>query len=102
VDATFRRRADRALFSKLAADLRVPLVLVRCRAPAEVLRARILDRTRKANDASEASLAVLEHQETSFEAIDPGETLEVIDADTTRDTIADEVEDRLKARRSVS
>ncbi|MEP7242084.1 MAG: AAA family ATPase [Gammaproteobacteria bacterium] len=100
VDATFQRRADRALFIKLAADLHVPLVLVRCRAPFEVLRTRIFDRARKAHDASEATLAVLEHQQASVEAIKPGEDLEVIDADTTRESIVDEVEGMLKLHRS--
>lgn len=97
-DATFQRRADRALFSRLAADAGVQLMLVRCRAPTEVLRARILERARKGNDASEADLAVLAHQQRSFEAIDPGESLEVIDADTTREGIVDELDRTLKAR----
>jgi hypothetical protein len=92
VDATFQRRADRALFSKLSADAGASLVLVRCRAPIEVLRARVVERSRKGGDASEADLAVLEHQQATFEAIDPGEALEVIDADTTRDTVVQELE----------
>jgi hypothetical protein len=92
VDATFQRRGDRTLFSRVAADAGVPLVLVRCRAPVDVLRARIIERSRKGGDASEADLTVLEHQQASFEAIDPGEALEVIDADTTRDTIVQEIE----------
>ena len=92
VDATFQRRADRVLFCKLSADAGVPLVLVRCRAPADVLRNRILDRSRKGSDASEANLAVLERQRVTFEAIDPGESLEVIDADTTHDDVVAAVE----------
>jgi aminoglycoside phosphotransferase family enzyme/predicted kinase len=96
-DATFQRRADRALFSRLAVDTGVPLILIRCRAPAEVLRARILDRTRQGKDASEATLGVLEHQQATFESIDPGEALEVMDADTTRASIVDEIEHMLKA-----
>ena len=98
VDATFQRRADRALFSRLSADLSVPLILIRCRAPVEVLRARILDRVGKGNDASEANLAVLERQQAAFEAIDPGEGLEIMDADTTRTAIVDEIEHILKSR----
>lgn len=98
VDATFQRRADRALFRRLSNDMNVPLLLIRCRAPAEVLRERILDRARQGKDASEANLAVLERQQATFEAIDPGEALEVIDADTTRDTIVDEMERLVTAR----
>jgi aminoglycoside phosphotransferase family enzyme/predicted kinase len=97
-DATFQRRADRALFSRLATDAGVPLLLIRCRAPVEVLRARILDRTRKGKDPSDANLAVLERQQATFESIDPGEALEVMDADTTRASIVDEIEHTLKAR----
>jgi predicted kinase len=97
-DATFQRRTDRALFSRLSADLNVRLILIRCRAPAEVLRARIVDRARAGRDASEANLAVLERQQATFEAIDPGEGLEVIDADTTRPTIVDDIEQIVKSR----
>lgn len=96
-DATFQRRADRALFSRLAADAGVPLILVRCRAPTEVLRARILDRMRKGSDASDANLAVLERQQAAFEPIDAGEALEILDADTTRASIVDDIEHLLKA-----
>jgi predicted kinase len=98
VDATFQRRADRALFCRLAADLKVPLMLIRCRAPAQTLRARILERSRQGRDASEANLAVLERQQATFEAIDPGEGLDVIDADTTRATVVDEIEQVLTPR----
>jgi aminoglycoside phosphotransferase family enzyme/predicted kinase len=92
VDATFQRRADRALFSRLAREAGVPLVLVRCRAPVDVLRTRILERGGEGHDASEANLAVLDRQRATFEVIDPGESLEVIDADTTHDMIVEEVE----------
>jgi uncharacterized protein len=96
IDATFQRRADRALFTRLSIDTGAPLVLVRCRAPVDVLRKRILDRARRGDDASEANLEVLEHQQATFESIDPGEEIEVIDADTTRDTVTQEVEAGLK------
>jgi aminoglycoside phosphotransferase family enzyme/predicted kinase len=97
-DATFQRRADRALFRTLSADRGVPMILIRCRAPVEVLRARVLDRAKKGNDPSEADLAVLERQQTIFEEADPGETLDVIEADTTRATVVDEIEHALKLR----
>jgi predicted kinase len=97
-DATFQRRADRALFRRLAADMDAPLTLIRCRAPVEMLRTRILNRARAGHDPSEASLAVLERQQATFEAVDPEDALEVIDADTTRATLVDEIERTLKAR----
>lgn len=98
VDATFQRRADRARFSELAAELKVPLVLIHCRAPDAVLRARILNRQREGGDASEADLAVLERQRANFQVFDPGEALEVIEADTTSDKIVPEVLEALNAR----
>jgi predicted kinase len=76
----------------LSASLNVRLVLIRCRAPEKILRERILNRAQQGSDASEANLAVLERQQTTFEAIDPGESLEVIDADTTRASIVEELE----------
>jgi aminoglycoside phosphotransferase family enzyme/predicted kinase len=91
VDATFQRRGDRAVLSRLAAELGLRVVLIRCQAPTAVLRARILERARKADDASEADLAVLERQQRSYESIDASEGLEVIDADTTRETVVGEV-----------
>jgi aminoglycoside phosphotransferase family enzyme/predicted kinase len=98
VDATFQRRADRALFGRVAANLGLRVVLIRCHAPAEVLRSRILDRARRGNDASEADLAVLDRQQASYEAIDSAEGLEVIEADTTREAVIDDVEAALKRR----
>ncbi len=71
-------------------------MLIRRQAPPEVLRARILQRARKADDASEADIAVLERQQASYELIDASEGLEVIDANTTRETVVDEVERGLK------
>lgn len=83
VDATFQRRADRDRLSGLASALGISLVVVRCRAPQVTLQARILQRQKRADDASETNLEVLERQQAGFEAIDPGESLTVIDADTT-------------------
>lgn len=95
VDATFQRRADRAVFIELAADHRVPVALVRCHAPEAVLRSRISERARSGNDASEADVAVLERQQARYEAVDPAENLPLIDADTTNAAIVTEVAARL-------
>jgi hypothetical protein len=95
VDATFQRRADRERFVSLAADCEAPIALVRCRAPEAVLRARILGRAESGNDASEAGLAVLERQLARYEAIDPGENIPHIDADTTSVDVVAETKARL-------
>jgi len=97
VDATFQRREDRAHFVRCAARAGVSLVLVRCRAPDAVLESRIRKRARSGTDASEADLAVLDWQRAHFEAIDPGEGLAVIDADTTSESVVADVKGRLAA-----
>jgi len=91
VDATFVRREDRGIFRQLATRLRIPLHVVRCQAPPAVLRERIAARARAGNDPSEANLAVLEMQEIDLEPIAPDEDLPVIDADTTRPRVVQEV-----------
>jgi aminoglycoside phosphotransferase family enzyme/predicted kinase len=62
VDATFLRRAERAAFARLAADARARFAILDCSAPEEVLRRRIVARSAAGRDASEANLAVLDHQ----------------------------------------
>ncbi|HEX5042037.1 MAG TPA: AAA family ATPase [Candidatus Polarisedimenticolaceae bacterium] len=91
VDATFVRREDRGIFRQLATRLRIPLHVVRCQAPPQVLRERIAARAHAGNDPSEANLAVLEMQEIDQEPIAPDEGLPVIEADTTRREVVEEV-----------
>lgn len=59
VDAAFLQRAQRDAFAKLARELGVTFTIASFQAPVETLRARIVARQ---GDASEATLAVLEHQ----------------------------------------
>jgi aminoglycoside phosphotransferase family enzyme/predicted kinase len=62
VDATFLDPAQRHHFRQLAAQHDVPFRILSLEAEPAVLRARIRQRAREARDASEADLAVLEHQ----------------------------------------
>jgi len=62
VDAAFLRRWQRRLFCELATELGVPFVVISFVANESTLRARIKRRLADANDASDADLAVLEHQ----------------------------------------
>ena len=82
VDATFGRRADRLLFRDLARELGVPICLVRCSAPPEVLRERLVARGIEGKDASEADASVLAWQEEHWQPIRPTEALPVIEAST--------------------
>ncbi|TLZ23705.1 MAG: ATP-binding protein [Gammaproteobacteria bacterium] len=69
--------------------------VILCHAPQEVLQRRIVARRRSGADSSEADLAVLEWQLTSFEPIRVEEDLAVIDADTTSADVVPEVLRRL-------
>lgn len=62
VDATFLQAEDRGRFHALAQQLALPFHVLHCEAPEAVLRARIVARHAKGDDASEADLAVLTAQ----------------------------------------
>ncbi len=62
LDAAFLKKEQRQAARRVAADLGVDSVLVCADAPVDVLRARIEKRATLKDEASEADLAVLEHQ----------------------------------------
>ena len=82
VDAACLKRAEREAFRALAEQLEAPFTILDFRAPLDVLRARITQRLARANDASEADLAVLERQLAAREPLTPAEmaTSFVVDA----------------------
>lgn len=69
IDATFLLRAQRAPFQRLARIADVPFVILDLYAPESLLRERIAQRNRAGHDASEATLAVLEHQQNIAEPL---------------------------------
>lgn len=69
VDATFLLRAHRQPFLDLARQLGVPLRVITLEADEALLRARVAERVRRRDDASEADLAVLEAQLGSREPL---------------------------------
>jgi uncharacterized protein len=69
VDAAFLRREERLVFRALAAELRVPFSILECLAPEALLRHRVTARESLGNDASEATLAVLERQLATHEPL---------------------------------
>jgi aminoglycoside phosphotransferase family enzyme/predicted kinase len=73
VDATFLTRARRGLFRKLAETRNAAFAILVLDAPIEVLRRRVIRRLADGCDASEASLAVLEHQRACCECLDVAE-----------------------------
>ena len=62
IDAAFLKAWQRRLFAELAAELRIPFVIVTLAGTPDEWRERIVHRLQGANDASDANLDVLEHQ----------------------------------------
>jgi aminoglycoside phosphotransferase family enzyme/predicted kinase len=94
VDATFLQRDHREPFFALAARLHIPHAIVACSAEYAVLAARIVERKRTHQDASDADLAVLRHQLDTFQPLTIAESPQVI---TARTDLADVVDTTLKA-----
>lgn len=99
VDATFNRRAERALFTGLARQLGVPICVIRCEAPEQTLKSRILSRELAGMDASEAGLSVLAWQQRNYEAVHEGEGIRAIVAQTDQPGELDRVRDEISRRR---
>jgi aminoglycoside phosphotransferase family enzyme/predicted kinase len=91
VDATLLRREDRVALRALGARYGIPVQLVHCHAPREVLLQRIASRAAQGNDASEANAQVLAWQENRLETVGADEGFDIIEADTTRPDVATEV-----------
>lgn len=88
VDAACLAEAQRARFRALAAGLGIPFFLFDLRASPATMRARILSRRR---DASDADIAVLEHQMMGQEALTAAEMAAVIAVDTEAGITAERV-----------
>lgn len=73
VDAAFLRVDERRVFRTLAAELRVPFSILHCEAAEVRLRERVATRLDRGTDASEANLAVLAHQLSTYEPLDEAE-----------------------------
>ncbi len=81
VDATFLHRWQRDLFRQLAAELGVPFVIVAFAASEATLRRRLAQRSREGRGASDADIAVLEHQLRTQEPLAPDEQAFVVPYD---------------------
>lgn len=69
VDAAFLQRGQRERLHAVAQELRVPFVILDILTPDKTLRVRLQQRSRQQHEASEAGLAVLEHQLTRREPL---------------------------------
>jgi aminoglycoside phosphotransferase family enzyme/predicted kinase len=86
VDATFLKRRHRDLFCALATRAGVPFSIVDFAIREEMLRERIAARLRQGQDASDADLAVLEHQLSTYEPLQAEELASVFAYDASRPT----------------
>ena len=85
VDATCLKRWQRDQFRRLAANDGVPFAIVSCIAPDAVLRERVTRRIQENADASEAGLAVLDHQAKIHDVLGEDEIAQTITVDTRHD-----------------
>ncbi len=93
LDAAFLRKKQRVSAKSIASSLGVASVLVCAEAPEDVLRSRIEQRSKQKDEASEADLAVLEHQLGSVAAIGRDEA--AIRVDTSGDVDIENVVSRI-------
>jgi len=84
IDATFLRRRERLEFRQIAAANAARFVILECAASPAELRRRVAARDRARRDASEANLAVLEHQLRSRDPLDRAERRTTVTVDTER------------------
>ncbi len=103
VDAACLRRWQRDLFRDLAQEAGVPRVILDVSAPAATLGDRVRARAARADDASEADVAVLLHQQRTAEALAADECADAVPCDggtpLTPETIA-ALWDRVAGRRA--
>ena len=82
IDAAALKHWQRSLFRKLAAECEVPFGILYCHADNDTLRRRIVAREAAGDDASEAGLPVLEHQQRTLEPLDAQEQTQALNVDS--------------------
>lgn len=97
VDATFLKLEDRMTFHALAEELQTPFIILDFQATESILRARVLQREMRGTDASEAGVAVLEHQLATQQIFSPDEMRDVIEVDATQESIPAKVLARIQS-----
>ncbi len=81
VDGTFLRRWQRSLFLDLAHEVGVPFSIASFDCAVSLLRERVVERSMRGDDASDAGLAVLDAQLRSQEPLDASERARVVVTD---------------------
>ncbi len=84
VDATFMTGDSRKPFFRLAKEKQCPVVMLNCTAPIATLEARVVERSVKGSDASEAGIEVLHKQLSEQDSLSRKEEAVTITVDTTQ------------------
>ena len=98
VDATFLLRSDRERLRQLAVGLRVPFVILDCRAPGTMLRQRVAARDQNGDTISEAGTDVLAAQLTTEQPLGEEELEHRIVVNTSSTLAVDELAHRIDER----
>ncbi|MFQ5470545.1 MAG: AAA family ATPase [Gammaproteobacteria bacterium] len=83
IDATFLKHNQREMFRLQAQRNNLAFVILNFQAPDEVLRQWITERQKQGDDASEANLKVLDHQQQTQEPLRADEMRHVLTIDTS-------------------
>ena len=97
VDATFLSRDHRDAFRAIAAELQVPCLILDFQTEAGEFRRRVSQRQAQGQDASEATLAVLERQLRDDQPLTAGECGQTVRIDTQQDSPS-AIVDRVRLR----
>ena len=84
VDAAFLQAAQREPFRALARKLQIPFTILAVEASETTLRQRVTARHARGSDASEADLAVLQHQLDHYIPLQTDEEADVVHVETER------------------
>lgn len=95
LDAAFLASWQRGMFRRVAGSLGVPMLILDFTASTETLIARLQQRT---NDASEANVAVLRHQQKTAEPLQNYEKTLTVTIDTEQDDSFEQLLSTLKAK----
>ncbi len=99
VDAAFLKHNQRDQLRVVAeSELRVPFVILDVQTPENVLRPRLQQRAAQQREASEADLAVLDHQLASHEPLTADEQRHVLVVDGAASAISPCLASQLRAR----
>lgn len=99
IDATCLLRMQRTCMKRFADMAGMPFVLIDVQAPESVLRERITHRNRNERDASEATLAVLEHQLSIEEPLSAEERKDAVTVDSSREVDVEALGREILSRR---